>query len=69
MAPMQEHIQTSPTERNAQLCVLTDSLPGAIRWRFSDYKQLLTKQLRLLARPELAASLSSVRQAARGAKH
>jgi hypothetical protein len=34
-----------------RLCVLTNSLPGAIRWRFCDYEQMLRKQLQLLARP------------------
>lgn len=42
--------------RTDRLCVLADSLPGAIRWRFADYEQLLTKQLKLLAAsPELVA--------------
>ena len=34
-----------------RLCVLTNSLPGAIRWRFCDYEQMLRKQLQLLAQP------------------
>jgi hypothetical protein len=34
-----------------RLCVLADSLPGVIRWRFCDYEQLLMKQLRLLTPP------------------
>jgi hypothetical protein len=34
-----------------RLCVLADSLPGVIRWRFCDYEQLLKKQLRLLTPP------------------
>jgi hypothetical protein len=34
-----------------RLCVLTNSLPGAIRWRFRDYEQMLRKQLQLLAQP------------------
>jgi hypothetical protein len=34
-----------------RLCVLADSLPGAIRWRYSDYEQLLRKQLQILAPP------------------
>lgn len=37
-----------PDER---MCALTDSLPGAIRWRFCDYEQLLKKELQLLAAP------------------
>ena len=41
-------------ERTDRLCVLADSLPGAIRWRFSDYEQLLAKQLKLLAAPPIA---------------
>lgn len=32
-----------------KLCPLADSLPATIRWRFVDYEQLLTKQLKLLA--------------------
>ena len=39
------------TEPNDRLCVLADSLPAAIRWRFCDYEQLLRKQLQLLAPP------------------
>jgi hypothetical protein len=39
------------TRRSDQLCALADSLPGAIRWRFCDYEQLLAKQLRILAPP------------------
>ena len=38
-------------DRHDRLCALADSLPGAIRWRFSDYGQLLTKQLKMLAPP------------------
>jgi hypothetical protein len=38
-------------DRTDQLCTLADSLPGAIRWRFCDYEQLLAKQLRILAPP------------------
>ena len=41
------------TDSHDRLCVLTDSLPGAIRWRFCDYEQLLKKQLQLLASPSL----------------
>jgi hypothetical protein len=36
-----------------RLCVLADSLPGAIRWRFCDYEQLLKKQLQILLTPRL----------------
>lgn len=39
------------TDRTGRLCPLADSLPAAIRWRFSDYEQLLAKQLRILAPP------------------
>ena len=39
------------SERTDHLCPLADSLPGAIRWRFRDYEQLLAKQLRILAPP------------------
>jgi hypothetical protein len=35
-------------KRTTRLCMLVDSLPGAIRWRFCDYEQLLTKELKLL---------------------
>ena len=42
---------TLMTESYDRLCVLADSLPGAIRWRFCDYEQLLKKQLQLLASP------------------
>jgi hypothetical protein len=38
-------------EPHDRLCVLADSLPGVIRWRFCDYEQLLKKQLRLLTPP------------------
>lgn len=38
-------------EPHDRLCVLADSLPAAIRWRFSDYEQLLRKQLQILAPP------------------
>lgn len=38
---------------NDRLCALADSLPAAIRWRFSDYEQLLRKQLQILAVPPL----------------
>ena len=37
--------------RDDRLCPLADSLPGAIRWRFCDYEQMLTKQLKILAPP------------------
>lgn len=39
------------TESHDRLCVLADSLAGAIRWRFCDYEQLLKKQLQFLASP------------------
>ncbi len=41
----------SMTEPDDRLCVLANSLPAAIRWRFCDYEQLLRKQLQLLAPP------------------
>jgi hypothetical protein len=48
------------TNRPDRLCALADSLPGAIRWRFSDYEHMLKKQLKLLASPvELARSSRS----------
>ncbi len=37
--------------RHDRLCALADSLPGAIRWRFCDYEQLLRKELQLLTQP------------------
>ena len=39
------------TDPHDRLCVLADSLPGAIRWRFCDYEDLLKKQLQILASP------------------
>jgi hypothetical protein len=33
------------------MCALSNSLPGAIRWRFCDYEQFLKKELQLLAAP------------------
>jgi hypothetical protein len=39
------------TEPHDRLCALADSLPGAIRWRFCDYGQLLKKELQILAAP------------------
>ncbi len=41
------------TQRHDSLCVLTDSLPAAIRWRYSDYEQLLKKQLQIMLAPEM----------------
>ena len=56
--------------RPDRLCTLADSLPGAIRWRFSDYEQLLTKQLKLLASPvELAWSPRSGAHVVVAARH
>lgn len=34
-----------------RMCALSNSLPGAIRWRFCDYEQFLKKELQLLAAP------------------
>jgi hypothetical protein len=42
------------TQHPNQFCPLAESHSAAIRWRFSDYAQLLTKQLKLLAGPEFA---------------
>jgi len=39
------------TQRHDRLCVLADSLPAAIRWRYCDYEQLLKKQLQILLAP------------------
>jgi hypothetical protein len=44
------------TQQPEQFCALAESHSAAIRWRFSDYAQLLTKQLKLLAGPEFASS-------------
>jgi len=38
-------------QRHDHLCALADSLPGAIRWRYRDYEQLLRKQLEILLAP------------------
>jgi hypothetical protein len=38
-------------QRHDRLCVLADSLPAAIRWRYCDYEQLLKKQLQILLAP------------------
>ena len=40
-------------QRHDNLCVLADSLPAAIRWRYSDYEQLLKKQLEIMLAPEM----------------
>lgn len=37
---------------NDRLCALTNSLPGAIRWRYCDYEQLLRKQLEIMLGPD-----------------
>jgi hypothetical protein len=42
------------TQNPDQFCALAKSHSAAIRWRFSDYAQLLSKQLKLLAGPEFA---------------
>jgi hypothetical protein len=42
------------TQQLDRFCALAESHSAAIRWRFSDYAQLLTKQLKLLAGPEFA---------------
>jgi hypothetical protein len=39
------------TQRHDRLCALADSLPAAIRWRYSDYEQLLKKQLQIMLAP------------------
>ena len=41
------------TQRNDRLCVLADSLPAAIRWRYCDYEQLLKKQLQIMLAPQV----------------
>ena len=43
------------TQRPEQFCALAQSPSAAIRWRFMDYEQLLTKQLKLLAGPEFSS--------------
>jgi hypothetical protein len=35
-----------------RLCLLTDSLPSAIRWRLCDYEAMLKEELRILAAQE-----------------
>jgi hypothetical protein len=44
------------TQQPDRFCALAESHSAAIRWRFSDYAQLLSKQLKLLAGPEFAVS-------------
>lgn len=41
------------TQRHDRLCALADSLPAAIRWRYSDYEQLLKKQLQIMLAPQV----------------
>ena len=41
------------TQRHDRLCALADSLPAAIRWRYSDYGELLKKQLQIMLAPEV----------------
>jgi hypothetical protein len=41
------------TQRHDRLCALADSLPAAIRWRYSDYEQLLKKQLEIMLAPQV----------------
>jgi hypothetical protein len=41
------------TQRHDRLCALADSLPAAIRWRYSDYEQLLRKQLEIMLAPQV----------------
>lgn len=41
------------TQRHDSLCALADSLPAVIRWRYSDYEQLLKKQLRIMLAPQV----------------
>jgi hypothetical protein len=43
------------TQRSQEFCALAQSPSAAIRWRFMDYEQLLTKQLKLLAGPEFSS--------------
>ncbi|HEX7237065.1 MAG TPA: hypothetical protein VF405_08905 [Gammaproteobacteria bacterium] len=40
-------------QRHDRLCALADSLPAAIRWRYSDYEQLLKKQLQIMLAPHV----------------
>ena len=37
---------------NDELCALTDSLPGTIRWRLRDYEEILKAELALLVAME-----------------
>jgi hypothetical protein len=41
------------TQPHDRLCALADSLPAAIRWRYSDYEQLFRKQLAIMLRPDV----------------
>jgi hypothetical protein len=51
------------TQHPEQFCALAESHSAAIRWRFSDYAQLLSKQLKLLAGPEFASQRTRDRDA------
>jgi hypothetical protein len=51
-----EATQRHAVRRPELFCPLAQSPSAAIRWRFMDYEQLLTKQLKLLAGPEFSAS-------------
>lgn len=37
---------------NDELCALTDSLPGTVRWRLKDYEEILKAELTLLVAME-----------------
>jgi hypothetical protein len=37
---------------NDELCALTDSLPGTVRWRLRDYEEILKAELALLVAME-----------------
>jgi hypothetical protein len=42
------------TQRHERLCALADSYSAAIRWRYSDYEELLKKQLQILLAPRVS---------------
>lgn len=52
---------------NDELCALTDSLSGTIRWRLRDYEEILKAELALLVAMETRRERQ--RQAGRGDTH
>ena len=41
------------TQRHDHLCALADSMRASIRWRYSDYEQMLKKQLQIMLAPPM----------------